>query len=98
MGKILEPDIETGFRYPLLTGLYQLVCGLQPAFNDPFLRRQVANFGKIAFERRQTATGITCDLFHRQVIHVVIVQIVDDVYFPRINEIEQLSVEILVRV
>ena len=65
MGKILESDIETGFCHFFLAGFYQLVSGLQSTFDNPFLRCQFADFGKISFECRQTAARIICYFLHR---------------------------------
>lgn len=89
MGEILESDIETNFGHFASTAVDQFSGGFQPTADQPFLRGQVADFGEVAFEGGQLTTRIAGNLFQSQIVHVVFVQIVEDVDFPGLHEIEQ---------
>lgn len=46
MRQVLEAHIETGFRHSFLARFYQAVRCLQTTPDNPFLRCQIAHFGK----------------------------------------------------
>ena len=98
MRQIFETYVEAGFRYLLFPRFDQVMSSFEAPFDDPFLRCQVAHFSKIPFERGQAAPRVACDFLHRQVAHIVLVQVIKNVYFPRFDEIEQRSIKVPVRV
>ena len=96
MRQVLETDIEAYLRHFPFAGLDEGMGSLQPASDNPFLRRQVANFLEITLKRSKTAPCIFCNLLHCQVIHVIFVQEIKDVNLPWSCEIEQRGIKILV--
>lgn len=74
----------------------ELVGGFQTAPDEPFARRKVAYLGEVALERSQAAPRIACNLVHREIVHVVLVQVIEYVYLPRLYEVEQRCKEVLV--
>ena len=70
------------------------MCSLQTTFDNPLLRCQVAYFGKVPLEGSQAASRVTGNLLQRKITHVVLVQIVENVDFPRLHEVKQRGIEI----
>lgn len=65
------------------------MCGLEPAFENPFLGWQVAEFPEIAFECGEAPACVGGYFFHGEVVHVVFVHEFPCVYFPRFGEVEE---------
>ena len=70
----------------------------QSAAYHPFLRRQVAYFIEVTFERGKAPPGIIGHFRQRKVVHVVLFHEVHDVDFPRVGEVEKRGIQVLVRI
>ncbi len=61
------------------------MSGFETAMNQPFAWGERAALFEIPLERGQTAPGIVGNLFHRYVIHVITLQKIQYVDFPRVK-------------
>lgn len=94
MRPVFKPDFEADVCDPLPFCFYLFISDIQSFLHDPFLRRKGADLLKVPFEGSEAAAGIEGDLFYCQVVYVVFIQEVDNIYFLWLGKIEKDRVEL----
>lgn len=82
MRNILETDFEIDLACFFILPENKVVCFLQPPLDKPLLRRQGADFGKIAVEGCRASSRVSGKILHREVFGKMLLHKVDKVNFP----------------
>ena len=98
MGKVFKAYTVANVGHFPCAGQYERMGCFQSAAYHPFLRRQVAYFIEVTFERGKAPPGIIGHFRQRKVVHVVLFHEVHDVDFPRVGEVEKRGIQVLVRI
>ena len=89
MRRILEAHLGIDIHDAPPARLHHLVGHLEPLPDKPLLRREAADFLKIALEGGEAPAGIVRQLLEGELVHIILIHEVDDIYLPRLVEVEQ---------
>ena len=89
MRRILEAHLGIDIHDPPPARLHHLVGYLEPLPDKPLLRREAADFLKVALEGGEAPAGIVRQLLEGELVHIILIHEVDDVYLPRLVEVEK---------
>ena len=96
MRRVLETDFGINI-HDLFAALFHQGVSYFESFTDkPFFGSEVADFLEIPFECGKAASRVVCHLFHRELVHVVLVHKFQNIYFPRFIEVEKRRRELFV--
>ncbi len=87
--RILEAHLGIDIHDAPPARFHHLVGHLKPLPDKPLLRREAADFLKVALEGGEAPTGIVRQLLEGKLVHIILIHEVDDVYLPRLVEVEQ---------
>ena len=81
MRRVLETDFGINI-HDLFAALFHQGVSYFESFTDkPFFGSEVADFLEIPFECGKAASRVVCHLFHRELVHVVLVHKFQNIYF-----------------
>ena len=90
---VLEAHHYVDIGNPTPALLHQPVGHLESLADEPLLGRQAADLLEVALEGGQAAPGVVRQLLLREFVHVVLVHEFQDVYLPRLVEVEKHGAE-----
>lgn len=89
MGGVFESDFGVYVHDFFAAVLHQVVGGFEPFLYEPFLRGQFADLFEIAFEGGKAAAGVVGKFFHGEVVGIIFVHKFEQIYLPRLGEVEK---------
>ena len=93
MRAVLEAHFVIHVRGLALPVAEHLVCLVQPLPDEPLLRREVAHLGKVTLEGGEAAPGVGGKFLQSHILRVVRLHKGQQVYLPRLVEVEQRGIE-----
>ena len=96
--QVFEAYGETNVRNLFGAVFKQLVRLFETALHYPPFGCEGAEFLEVAFESRKAAPRVVGNLLYREVLSEIAVHELEDVYLPRLLEVEQRGIKILVGV
>ena len=70
-----------------------LVCLIETLLDEPFLRRKVAHLGEVTLEGGEAAPGVGGKVLQGHILRIVRFHKEQEVYLPRLVEVEQRGIE-----
>ena len=98
MRAVLESHFVIHVRGLVLPVAEHLVCLVQPLPDEPLLRRKVAHFGEVTLEGGEAAPGVGGKFLQGHILCVVRLHKGQQVYLPRLVEVEQRGIETHIRI